>query len=124
MGFIQAALREVPNASSVTPDAYGYLIYMQAGSSVQKRASEILPGDVVWLKDAKMKGHKGIQTYHQTVGVEEPVVGVVSEFEPKKFKIRVFQANQHVGQQTVESVSYRLEDLKSGVVKVYRVLEA
>jgi len=28
-----------------------------------------------------------------------PVVGVISELEPKKSKLRVFQANQHVGQQ-------------------------
>ncbi|KAL0062309.1 assembly of actin patch protein [Marasmius tenuissimus] len=90
----------------------------QTGSSVQKRASEILPGDIVWLKDAKLKGHKGLHTYTQHVGEgDEACVGVVSEFEAKKFKVRVFQANQHVGQQTVESVSYRMEDLKSGVVK-------
>ncbi|ESK86940.1 sh3 domain-containing protein [Moniliophthora roreri MCA 2997] len=124
-GFVQAALKEVPNASSVIPDAYDYLLYMQSGSSMQKRASDIPPGNVMWLKDAKMKGHKGIQTYSQTVGVgEEPVVDVVSEFEPKKFKAKVFQAGQHARQQTVESVIYRLEDLKSGVVKVYQVLEA
>ncbi|KAF9261586.1 hypothetical protein L218DRAFT_973924 [Marasmius fiardii PR-910] len=124
-GFVEATLREVPNAAPVTgPDSYGYLIYIQSGSSVQKRASEILPGDIVWLQDAKLKGHKGIQTYNQHVGSrEEPCIGIVSEFEAKKFKVRVFQANQHVGQQTVESVSYRLEDLKSGVVKIFRVLE-
>jgi len=64
-----------------------------------------------------------------TAGVSEggrggPLVGIVSEFDSKKSKVRVWQANQHVGQQTVENVSYRLEDLKSGQVKVYRVLEA
>ncbi|KAK0202113.1 hypothetical protein DFS33DRAFT_1276886 [Desarmillaria ectypa] len=123
-GFIEAVLHEVPGAAPPTPPSYGYVIYMQSGSSVQKRAGEIMPGDVVWLSDAKLKGHKGIQTYSQHVGVKEPLVGIISEFEAKKFKLRVFQANQHVGQQTVESVSYRLEDLKSGAVKVFRILEA
>ncbi|KAJ3824028.1 hypothetical protein F5880DRAFT_1481093 [Lentinula raphanica] len=123
-GFIDATLKEVPNAAPISGQDYGYLIYMQSGASVQKRASDILPGDVVWMHDAKFKGHKGIQTYSQTVGSTEPLLGVVGEFESKKFKIRVFQANQHVGQQTVESVSYRLEDLKSGLVKIFRVLEA
>lgn len=123
-GFVQAVLREVPNVTmSSTPGAYGYLVYMQTGNAVQKRASEILPGDVITLQDAKLKGHKGLQMYHQNVGVGEQLVGIVSEFEPKKSKVRVFQANQHVGQQTVEAASYRLEDLKSGTVKVYRVLE-
>lgn len=121
-GFIKAVMREVPSAA-LTPD-YGYLIYKQVGASVQKRASDIMPGDLVELHDARFKGHKGLQAYTQNVGAETPVLGVVSEFEPKKSKVRVFQANQHVGQQTVEAVSYRLEDLKSGTVTVYRVVEA
>ncbi|KAF8904804.1 hypothetical protein CPB85DRAFT_959686 [Mucidula mucida] len=108
--------------------AYGYAVFVQSGASVQKRVGEIMPGDVVWISEARFKGHKGLQGYSQHVGGEagggEAVVGVVSEFEGKKSKVRVFQANQHVGQQTVEAVSYRLEDLKSGTVKVFRVLEA
>ncbi|KAJ7594224.1 hypothetical protein C8J56DRAFT_926227 [Mycena floridula] len=124
-GFVQAVLHEVPIAASAEPDSYGYLVYMQTGNSVQKRVTEIMPGDIVLLQEAKLKGHKGLQTYSQNVGTAaEPVVGVIGEFEHKKYKIRVFQASQHVGQQTVESVSYRLEDLKSGVVKIFRVLEA
>ncbi|KAJ7859894.1 hypothetical protein B0H13DRAFT_2237429 [Mycena leptocephala] len=123
-GFVNAALNEVPNAARSAPPAWGHLIYSQAAGSVQKRLSDIMPGDIVALFDAKLKGHKGLATYTQTVGAGEPLVGIVSEFEPKKSKIRVFQANQHVGHQTVEAASYRLEDLKSGIVKVYRVLEA
>ncbi|KAJ6583857.1 hypothetical protein DFH09DRAFT_1245711 [Mycena vulgaris] len=123
-GFVHAALDEVPNAARSPPPAWGYLVYSQAAGSVQKRLSDIMPGDIVALFDAKLKGHKGLATYSQTVGAGEPLVGIVSEFEPKKSKIRVFQANQHVGHQTVEAASYRLEDLKSGIVKVYRVLEA
>jgi len=121
-GFIQSVLATVPNAAPAPTAAgeYGYLIYVQNGPSVQKRVSDIMPGDIVEIVDAKLKGHKGLQTYHQSVGVagSEPLVGVVGEFEPKKSKIRVFHANQHVGQQSVESVSYRLEDVKSGLIKV------
>lgn len=127
VGFIKAVLAEVPNASALSYEEgeYGYLIYSQNGTAVQKRVSDIMPGDIVEMHDAKLKGHKGLQTYHQNVGGSgEILVGIVGEFEAKKSKIRVFHANQHVGQQTVESVSYRLEDLKSGTVKVYRVLEA
>ncbi|KAJ7214034.1 hypothetical protein GGX14DRAFT_618114 [Mycena pura] len=123
-GFINAALDETPNAARAVPPAWGYLVYAQSAGSVQKRLSDIMPGDIVALFDAKFKGHKGLAAYSQTVGAGEPLVGVVSEFEQKKSKIRVFQANQHVGHQTVEAASYRLEDLKSGIVKVYRVLEA
>jgi len=125
-GFLTTVLAGVPNAApiSVTSREYGYLVYAQNGSSVQKRVSEILPGDIVEIHEGKFKGHKGLHTYHQNVGGSgESLLGIVGEFEAKKLKIRVFHANQHVGQQTVESVSYRLEDLKSGTVKVYRVLE-
>ncbi|EPQ54681.1 hypothetical protein GLOTRDRAFT_43067 [Gloeophyllum trabeum ATCC 11539] len=117
-GFVQAVLSEVPNASAPSPPSYGYLVYSQTGATVQKRISDIMPGDILTAHDAKLKGHKGLQTYHQNIGAEELLVGVVTEFEAKKHKVRVFQANQHVGQQTVESVSYRLEDLKSGTIKV------
>jgi hypothetical protein len=124
LGFVKAVVNEVPNAVLLDPPSYGYVVYEQSGSLVQKRASEIMPGDVVELKDAKFKGHKGIQSYNQHVGAGEPLLGVVSEFEPKKSKVKIFQANQHVGQQTVEAVSYRLDDLKSGTIKTYRILEA
>jgi hypothetical protein len=101
-GFITAVLAGVPNAApiSVASGDYGYLIYAQNGPSVQKRASEIMPGDIVEIHEGKLKGHKGLQTYHQNVGGSgEALLGVVGEFEAKKSKIRVFHANQHVGQQ-------------------------
>jgi hypothetical protein len=102
-GFVQAVVATVPNAAPVPTASgeYGYVVYVQNGASVQKRASEIMPGDIVEIQDAKFKGHKGLQTYHQNVGAVggEHLVGVVGEFEAKKSKIRVFHANQHVGQQ-------------------------
>ena len=101
-GFIAAVLAGVPSAApiSIASGEYGYLIYAQNGSSVQKRVSEILPGDIVEIYEGKLKGHKGIQTYHQNVGGSgEVLLGIVGEFEAKKSKIRVFHANQHVGQQ-------------------------
>ncbi|TDL17740.1 hypothetical protein BD410DRAFT_882863 [Rickenella mellea] len=125
-GFVNAVIGHVPQAAPATPlqdgFSYGHLVYAQTGNTVQKRMSDIMPGDVIFLSEAKLKGHKGLQTYHQTVGVGgEPVVGIVCEFEVKKSKVKVYQANQHVGGQTVEMVSYRLEDLKSGNVKARRL---
>ena len=103
-GFITAVLAGVPNAApiAVASGEYGYLVYAQNGSLVQKRASEIMPGDIVEIHEGKLKGHKGLQTYHQNVGGSgEALLGIVGEFEAKKTKIRVFHANQHVGQQQV-----------------------
>ncbi|KAK2463370.1 hypothetical protein APHAL10511_004596 [Amanita phalloides] len=124
-GYVHAVLDGVPNAARHGYHEWGYLVYAQTGTAVHKRVSDIMPGDVVELVDARFKGHKGLQTYSQHVGAAgEALVGVVSEMESKKSKVRVMQANRQVGQPMVESASYRLEDLKSGMVNVYRVLEA
>lgn len=141
-GFVRAVLAQVPGAlRSLDPEEWGYVVYGQTGTTVQRRVVEIMPGDVISFWDAKLKGHKALHAYSQTAGAGESgaLVGVVSEYEPKKMKVKVWQANQHVGQQvslfrrlarkanggltpratqTVENVSYRLEDLKSGRVKV------
>ena len=100
-GFVAAVIAQVPNAvqPTATLDSYGHLVYNQVGGAVQRRASDIMPGDVVVVSEAKFKGHKGLQSYSQTVGVGEPLVGVIGDFELKKSKVKVFQANQHVGHQ-------------------------
>ena len=99
-GFVTAVFDEVPSALPPSSSGYGYLIYAQNGSAVQRRVSDIMPGDVVALYDAKLGGRKALTSYHLEVGGSgEPLVGIVSEFETKKSKIKVFQANQHVGQQ-------------------------
>ncbi|KAF9240234.1 hypothetical protein BU15DRAFT_23444, partial [Melanogaster broomeanus] len=120
-GFVRAVLAQVPGVH-VSPgnEDWGYATYAQTGGAVQRRVSDIMPGDIISFWDAKLKGHKGLHAYNKTAGAgaSGPLVGIVSEFDAKKSKVRVWQANQHVGQQTVEIVSYRLEDMKSGHVKV------
>jgi len=123
-GFVYAVLTQVPNAANEA--SFGHVIYSQTGSNVQKRASDIMEGDVISLDNAHFKGHKGLSGYTSHVGGGDvPMVGIVHDFESKKSKVRVYQATMHPNTYpTVESVSYRLEDLKSGTVKVYRVAEA
>ncbi|KAH9980039.1 hypothetical protein BGW80DRAFT_1164070 [Lactifluus volemus] len=118
-GFVAEVLAQVPNASPPhAPGEYGFLVYAQTGAQVHTRLADIMPGDVVVLRGARLKGHKGLQSYNMSAGESAPCVGVVSEFDAKKVKLKALQANQRVGQATVESVSYRLEDLKSGTIKV------
>lgn len=139
-GFVLACARQVPEAvvpSKTARYPYGHLVYFQTSSTVHKRYAEIMPGDVIALQNALFKGSKGLQSYTEEYGSRgEPVVGVIGEYEQRKTKVRVYQANQHVGcqvgsvisslhvgistdfaPQTVEYVSYRFEDLKSGTIK-------
>ena len=98
-GFIAEALAQVPNAAPPRhPGEYGFLIYAQTGAQVHTRLTDIMPGDVVVLEGAKLKGHKGLQTYSKSVGEASPCMGVVSEFDAKKLKLRALQANRRVGQ--------------------------
>ncbi|KAH9969884.1 hypothetical protein BC827DRAFT_1120357 [Russula dissimulans] len=118
-GFIAEALTQVPNAAGPQrPGEYGFLIYAQTAAQVHTRLTDIMPGDVVVLESAKLKGHKGLHAYSISAGEGSPCMGVVHEFDAKKLKLKALQANQRVGQVTVESISYRLEDLKSGTIKV------
>lgn len=99
-GFVHTVLEQVP-AAVILPDTgindagqveYGPTIYVQNGSSVQKRASDIMPGDIVTIRQAKFKGHRGLTGYSTTVDL---VVGIVNEFEEKKGKLKIWQAALH-----------------------------
>ncbi len=94
LGFLLQVLNTVPTAST---ESLGHLIYAQTGTSVTRRAGDIVPGDIIALYDAKMKGHKGFAGYSIVVGsVHEPLLGIVSEFSAsgKKVKVKVFAVNQ------------------------------
>jgi len=125
--YVHAALDMVPSAmKSLAPHVYGYLIFAMSGPQLLRRTSDIMEGDVAVITDAEFKGRRGLVPYHQHVGsANDPVVGIVHEFEPKNSKIRVLTASQHPNHYpTIESVSYRLDDLKQGSFKVYRIAQA
>lgn len=97
--FIAEAFSQVPNVSPPRrPGEYGILIYAQTGPQVHTRLTDVMPGDIAVLDGAKLKGYKGLHTYSMSAGEGTPCMGVVSEFDVKKLKLKVLQANQRVGQ--------------------------
>jgi hypothetical protein len=95
LGFLQQVLSTVPTAST---ESLGHPVYAQTGTNVTRRAGDIVPGDIIALYDAKMKGHKGLASYSIVVGsADEPLLGIVSEFgvSGKKVKVKAFAVNQH-----------------------------
>ncbi|RXK36785.1 hypothetical protein M231_05946 [Tremella mesenterica] len=113
-GFVLLAMERAGLAPPL--QQWGLVIYEQEVSSVLRRYDEPRPGDIAAFYDAKLKGKKGLQSYSQAVGsVEEPLVGVVIEFDEKRHnKIRVWQVERGLP----EEVSYRCDDLKSGRIVV------
>ncbi|KAL7414830.1 hypothetical protein BDY24DRAFT_384729 [Mrakia frigida] len=105
-----------------TTTSFGHLIFHQSSQDLLARRDDIRPGDVITLSSASFKGKKGLQSYAMEVGQG---VAIVLEFEVKKSKIRVVQAAGKANHYpTLESVSYRLEDLKAGDVRVFRPVHA
>lgn len=100
--FVNAVLARVPTAQpaqtqAYAPPTYGHLVFAQTGGMhAVMKMSEILPGDIIALQEAKFKGRTGslgLHSYTLEVGTaRDPIVAVVHEFEPKKGKIKVFQA--------------------------------
>lgn len=129
VGFVQAVLAAVPSARpiSMRDKYYGYPIYAQTGPGVDKKECDIMPGDIVALTDVKLKGFKGLQSYNLHIGTSGgPLLAIVHEYEGgKKHKLKVYQAAlQSNTFPSIESTSYRLDDLKSGTIQVFRVEEA
>ncbi|OCF54822.1 hypothetical protein L486_07477 [Kwoniella mangroviensis CBS 10435] len=116
-GFVLFAMDSAQLPRPDTEKGWGQVVFEQEGGSILRRYDDPRPGDIAAFHDSKLRGKKGLSTYNQHVGsVEEPLIGVVAEFEERKHKLRILQVERGVP----EEVSYRCEDLKSGKIIVYR----
>lgn len=102
--------------------AYGALVYANLANASVMQFDEIRPGDVLTLRNAKFEGkHSGPmhQKYKQELGPSH--VALVHEWDGTKKKLRAWeQGKEKKG--GLRSESYRLADLKSGEVRVWRVV--
>lgn len=110
--------------------SYGAQVYANIGNASVQQHDEIRPGDMITFRNAKLQGkHGGLhQRYTQDVGGTSATgvqghVAVVLEWDGTKKKVRaVEQSRDDKGRVKVRTESYRLGDLKSGEVKVWRVV--
>ena len=106
---MDAVLDRVPNASPVEgTSSFGYLIYVQTGSSVTKRIAGTTSGGIITLQNTELKGYKVVHTYHRSVGEGCPAVTVIGEYEPKKSNVMTYQASQHAGTQVCHTTNRTL----------------
>ena len=112
---------------SIGGRAFGALVYANMGNATTQQYDEIRAGDVVVFRNASFstKGGLGKKSSVVEVGVAVPHSAVVYEWDGTKRKLRVFEQHEKdlgTGSAKVKQESYRLADLKSGEVKVYRVV--
>lgn len=122
--FVLSLIR--PMAPALLPigtRAYGALVYANLANASTQQFDEIRAGDIMTFRNAKFAGHKG--GLHQKYSQDVPQhVAVVIDWDGTKKKIRVWeQGNQEKGKRAkVRDESYRVLDLKSGEVRVWRVM--
>ena len=121
--FVQHVLSQIPTALPPVGTSLGALILTQVGPPIMEQGSdEVKPGDIVSCTNADFKGKKGLAPYHMTFGTpSEPTVAIVTEVETKKNKLRCIVQSPNNKKGLADEVSLRMDDLKSGIVKVFRV---
>ncbi|KAL6717098.1 assembly of actin patch protein [Lecanora helva] len=101
--------------------AYGALIYANLANASVRQFDEIRPGDIVTFRNAKFQGHRGTMhsKYSNEVGKPDHV-GVVIDWDGTKKKIRAWEQGRE--SKKVKSESFKLGDMRSGEVRVWRVM--
>ena len=121
-GFVDELLKLHPDAlAPVSTRAYGALVYANLANASTQVFDEIRPGDIVTFRNARFQGKVGAMHAKYAVDVGKPDhVGVVVEWDGSKKKVRVWeQGREH---KKVKPESFRMGDLRSGEVRVWRVM--
>ena len=109
--------------------AYGALVYANLANASTQQHDEIRAGDVVTFRNAKFAGHKGTMHAKYATDAGRPGqdhVSIVLDWDGTKKKIRVWEQGRDEAKGgkkgKVHEESYKVGDLKSGEVRVYRVM--
>ncbi|GAB7354303.1 hypothetical protein MBLNU459_g4823t1 [Dothideomycetes sp. NU459] len=102
--------------------AYGALVYANLANASVQQFDEIRPGDIITLRNAKLSGKAGTMhhKYAVDVGMGSGHVAVVAEWDGTKKKVRAWEQGREKAKVKLES--FRLGDLRSGEVRVWRVV--
>lgn len=120
--LILELLRPLPSAlRPVGTRAYGALVYVNRANASVEQYDEIRPGDIVTFRNARFQGKHGAmhQRYSDDVGKPEHVA-VVVDWDGRKKKLRAWEQGRE--SRKVKMESFKIEDLRSGEVKVWRIM--
>jgi hypothetical protein len=121
-GLIQELLKPFPHALlPVGTRSYGALVYANLANASTQQNDEIRAGDILTLRNAKFQGKHGPMHAKYSMDVGKPDhVGVVSEWDGTKKKVRAWEQGRESKKTKLES--FKLDDLRSGEVKIWRVM--
>ena len=101
--------------------AYGANVYANLANASVRQFDEIRPGDIVTFRNAKFQGHRGPMHSKYSIEVGKPDhVGVVIDWDGTKKKVRAWEQGRE--SKKVKPESFKFGDLRSGEVKVWRVM--
>lgn len=121
-GLVQHLLSPLADALlPVGTRAYGALVYSNLANASVSQNDEIRAGDIVSFRNARFQGHRGTmhQKYSAEVGKPDHV-GVVVDWDGTKKKIRAWEQGRE--SKKVKMESFKLNDMRSGECKVWRVM--
>ena len=121
-GLVQHLLSPITDAlHPVGTRAYGALVYSNLANASVQQNDEIRAGDIVSFRNTRFQGHRGTmhQKYSAEVGKPDHV-GIVVDWDGTKKKIRAWEQGRESKKVKVES--FKLNDLRSGECKVWRVM--
>lgn len=120
--LIHELFKNVPNALSPAGHrSYGALVYANLANANTILNDEIRAGDILTFRNAKFQGHKGGLHHKYSMDVGKPDhVAVVVDWDGTKKKVRAYDQGRE--SRKVKIDSFKIGDLRSGEVKVWRVV--
>ncbi|KAI5366062.1 Putative myosin tail region-interacting protein Mti1 [Septoria linicola] len=100
--------------------AYGALVYANLANASTQQFDEIRPGDIVTLRNTRFEGTHGAMKHKYKQEYGSMHVAIVEEWDGTRRAIRAWEQGRE--KQKVRSEKFRLGDLRSGEVKVWRVV--
>ena len=121
-GLIHELLRPFKDAlRPVGTRAYGALVYANMANASTLLHDEIRPGDIISFRNTRFQGKHGAMHAKYSAEVGKPDhVGVVAEWDGTKRKVRAWEQGRE--SRKVKMESFKLDDLRSGEIKVWRVM--
>ena len=120
--LVSEVISSLPDAlPPVGTRAYGAIIYANLANASVMQLDEIRSGDIVTFRNTKFQGHRGPMKSKYNIEVGKPDhVGIVVDWDGTRKKIRAWEQGRDSKKVRIES--FKLGDMRSGEVKVWRTM--